>query len=76
MAGCVVETRHCRTLVYFKFAIFAEVATSAAAVKVSASVNTDAMLAAIGFSAVVNMVFTVIAIKTQLTRTSVIRNQI
>ena len=69
MASCVVETRPCRTLVYFKLAVFTEVSTSAVAVKISARVNTDAMLAAVGCSAVVNTVFTVIAVETQLTRT-------
>jgi len=76
MASCVVETRPCRTLVYFKLAVFTEVSTSAVAVKISARVNTDAMLAAVGCSAVVNTVFTVIAVETQLTRTGVIWNQI
>jgi len=72
MASCVVETRPYQTLVYFKLAVSTEVSTFAVAVEVCTRVNTDTIVAAVGCFAVVNTVFTVIATKTFLARTSVI----
>jgi len=72
MTGCIVVTRPCQTLIYFKLAVFPKVSTSAVAVKSCTSVDTDAMLAAVSCSAVVNTVFAVIAAETLLTKTAVI----
>jgi len=72
MAGCIVVTRACQTVIYFKLAVFPEVSTSTVAVESCTRIDTDAMLAAVGCSAVVNTIFTVIAVETLLTRTAVI----
>jgi len=71
MASCVVETRHFQTLIYFKLAVFPIVSASTVAVELCASVDTDAIVAAVGCFAVVNTAFTVIATETFQPKTSV-----
>ena len=57
-------------------AVFPEVTTATVAVEVCARVDADAMLATVGFFAVVDAVFTVITVETFWTGTGVICNQI
>lgn len=76
MAGCIVVTRSFQTLIYFKLAVLPKVSTCTVAQESCTRVDTDAMLGAVGFSAVVNTVSTVRAAETLLTRTAVIWYQI